>query len=47
MFLNVSNTVNNKLHLKKKLLTSKFADVDRLEDHFLKFDRIVRDLETV
>lgn len=34
-----------KLHLKRKLLSLKLNDYDKLEDHFLKFDSIIRELD--
>ncbi|KAJ8894223.1 hypothetical protein PR048_006835 [Dryococelus australis] len=38
-------TAFSKLYLKKKLLALKFKPKEKLEDHFLRFDGLVRDLE--
>lgn len=38
-------SIFTKLHLKKKLLLLKCGVNDKLEDHFLKFDKIIRELE--
>lgn len=39
-------TVVSKLHLRRKLLTLKCGDHEKLEDYFLKFDNLIRELES-
>ena len=36
----------NKLHLRRKLLTLKCSNSEKLQDHFLKFDTIINDIES-
>lgn len=40
-------SVVSKLHLKRKLLMLKCRDTETLEEYFLKFDNLVRELEYV